>query len=72
MITLITEPMSGNILLSGFADGKVKLYDTRHSRNKPLLSWQGDDSHGTKVSVGDSICKVGVVLGEGTTITCAW
>jgi len=69
--TLITEPVSGNIIVAGFADGKVKLYDLRQARTSPLLTWTGDAGH-PDVTSKQSICKVGIVLGESTNVTSAW
>jgi regulator-associated protein of mTOR len=70
--TLITEPVSGNIIIGGFRDGKVKLYDLRHNHILPVLTWQGDASPGGQVASGRAIAKAGVVYGESTQVTSAW
>ncbi|KAK4689091.1 regulatory associated protein of mTOR, partial [Tremellales sp. Uapishka_1] len=69
LTTLVTEPVAGNIIFAGTADGIVKLYDMRQQRKGSMLSWQGDCS--TTVPTGKSILKVGVVLGENSTVTSA-
>lgn len=73
--TLITEPVSGNLFIAGFADGLVKLYDQRQTRSTPLLSWLGDEADpvlGSSVQSKQGIAKLGVVLGESRNITSAW
>nr|XP_018262917.1 uncharacterized protein I303_04406 [Kwoniella dejecticola CBS 10117]OBR85075.1 hypothetical protein I303_04406 [Kwoniella dejecticola CBS 10117] len=50
--TLITEPVSGNLILAGLANGQIKLFDLRQSqmnaqsqsksKKKALITWQGD------------------------------
>ncbi|EIW67838.1 hypothetical protein TREMEDRAFT_32602 [Tremella mesenterica DSM 1558] len=69
--TLITEPVSGNILLGGFADGTVRLFDLRQQRKTPLLSYLGDTSEDKRVRSGKRIYKLGVKLGESKHITTA-
>ena len=72
MTTLITEPVSGNILLGGFADGIVKLFDLRQTKKTALLAWQADTSTNPSIKPGESLATVGVVLGESKHITSAW
>ncbi|OCF40386.1 hypothetical protein I317_05821 [Kwoniella heveanensis CBS 569] len=84
--TLITEPVSGNLILSGLSDGTLQLYDLRQARKTALLSWRGDVivvahdgdgcySHhsGFDLPSGRSSAmkKVGVILGESKNITSA-
>ncbi|WVQ99448.1 hypothetical protein IAU59_006583 [Kwoniella sp. CBS 9459] len=78
--TLITEPVSGNLIFSGSSDGILKLYDLRQARKTALLSWRGDVANdSTSVSArasgdtssGRAMRKVGVVLGESKNITSA-
>ncbi|ORY31945.1 raptor N-terminal caspase like domain-domain-containing protein [Naematelia encephala] len=71
LTTMITEPVSGNIIITGFADGLVKLYDMRQARRQPLLTWLGDRNLLPNVQEGQAIAKLGVVLGESTHITAA-
>ena len=77
MTSLITEPVSGNLILGGFADGTVKLWDLRQSRKSPLMSWAADHptaaEHG-QLSHADThgVAKLGVVLGESRHVTTAW
>lgn len=72
MTTLITEPVSGNLQLAGFADGQVKLYDLRQARKTPLISWLGGQNELSHVDNARPIVKIGVVLGESKHITSAW
>ncbi|ORX34568.1 hypothetical protein BD324DRAFT_583305 [Kockovaella imperatae] len=61
--TLITEPVSGNLVLSGFQDGIIRLFDLRQSRRTSLIEWTAGE---------DPIVKIGVVLGESKHVTSAW
>lgn len=72
MTTLITEPKSGNLLIAGLANGKIKMFDIRQSRATCVLQYQADMSgiahtHGIR-----GIKKLGVFLGESRHITSAW
>lgn len=74
MTTLITEPKSGNLLVAGLANGKVKLYDLRQSKATCVLQYQGD---GGNIGKGEcpnikGIRKIGIFLGESRHITSAW
>ncbi|WWC94207.1 hypothetical protein V866_001047 [Kwoniella sp. B9012] len=76
--TLITEPVSGNLIFAGQADGQIKLFDLRQSRKTALISWGGDSSsdldHGRMTREAESrkaINKIGVVLGESKNISSA-
>ncbi|KAK8864455.1 hypothetical protein IAR55_001704 [Kwoniella newhampshirensis] len=74
--TLITEPVSGNLIFAGLNDGQIKLYDLRQSRRTALLSWAGDglahhNESGAPTGLGRGIMKVGVVLGESKNVTSA-
>ena len=77
LTTLITEPVSGNIILGGFADGKVKLWDLRQSRKLPLMTWAADVPSKEEIAKmggrgAKGVLKLGVVLGESKHITAAW
>jgi regulator-associated protein of mTOR len=69
--TLVTEPVSGNIIFGGTADGMVKLYDLRQARKDAVLSWHGAHSAEPGIDTKRSIIRIGVVLGESRTITSA-
>lgn len=77
LTTLITEPVSGNIILGGFVDGTVKLWDLRQSRKSPLMTWSADMPDNDEIAkMGGrgvkGVLKLGVVLGESKHITSAW
>ena len=77
MTSLITEPVSGNLILGGFADGDVKLWDLRQRRKSPLMSWAADmpgaDERQSLYHAEDhGVAKLGVVLGESRHVTTAW
>lgn len=77
LTSLITEPVSGNIIIGGFADGMVKLWDTRTTRRQPLLAWDSSSPNLEERNALDradveSIVKLGVTLGESKHITSAW
>ncbi|WVW83973.1 hypothetical protein I302_105996 [Kwoniella bestiolae CBS 10118] len=80
--TLITEPVSGNLIFAGLSNGQIKLYDLRQSRKKALISWRGDCFNASSQSEGASdigkststdkaMLKIGVVLGESKNISSA-
>lgn len=73
MTTLITEPKSGNLLIAGFANGIVKLFDLRRSTATAVLQYQGDKEVEGMVrgSAVKGIKKVGIFLGESRHITSA-
>lgn len=72
MLTLITEPKSGNLLVAGLANGKVKLFDLRQSKQTAVLQYQGDAGDGAQASGMRGIKKIGIFLGESRHITSAW
>jgi regulator-associated protein of mTOR len=72
--TLVTEPKSGNLMIAGLANGKVKLFDLRQSKGTCVLQYQGD---GGDTSMGEcrdvkGVRKIGIFLGESRHITSAW
>ncbi|WVQ80742.1 hypothetical protein IAT38_002847 [Cryptococcus sp. DSM 104549] len=76
LTTIITEPVTGNIIISGFVDGMMKLFDLRQSQSTPLLSWRGDApasivKPNELVGLGSrrGISKVGVGLGDRKHVT---
>lgn len=78
--TLITEPVSGNLVMSGLADGTVQLFDLRQCRRTSVLSWKAD-LPGLPIEHEDmrlfnatkkGVAKVGVTLGESKHVTSAW
>lgn len=75
--SLITEPVSGSLILGGFADGMVKLWDLREDRKRPLMSWKADipgaEERQRLIDPGShGVAKLGVVLGESRHVTTAW
>jgi hypothetical protein len=79
LTSLITEPVSGNIIIGGFQDGLVKLWDIRAPSKLPCLFWSAHSPSQAEQSAmlssattSQSILKVGVVLGEAKHITSAW
>ncbi|OWZ61241.1 hypothetical protein AYX15_06537 [Cryptococcus neoformans] len=77
--TLITEPVSGNLVMSGLADGTVQLFDLRQCRRTSVLSWKAD-LPGLSIEHEDmrlfnatkkGVAKVGVTLGESKHVTSA-
>ncbi|WVF71506.1 hypothetical protein IAT40_006312 [Kwoniella sp. CBS 6097] len=52
--TLITEPVSGNLIFAGSSDGTLKLYDLRQARKTALLTWRGDVGNASQSQVGHS------------------
>jgi regulator-associated protein of mTOR len=72
MITrVIHEPVSGNIILTGYENGEVKLFDLRQNRSTSLLQWNGcEPLPGVTVS-SRNIRKVGMALGQSSHISSA-
>nr|ODN88217.1 dRaptor [Cryptococcus depauperatus CBS 7841] len=75
--TLITEPVSGNLIFSGFADGTVKLYDLRRSQGSSVLSWMADGPGAIpwdelrELNKRKGIAKMGVILGDSKHVSTA-
>lgn len=78
--TLITEPVSGNLVIGGQADGMVQLFDLRQCRRTSVLSWKAD-LPGLSIqqedmrlfnTKKDGVAKMGVILGESKHVTSAW
>lgn len=74
MTTLITEPKSGNLLIAGLANGKVKIYDLRQSKGISAIQYQGDTGYPASGSCQTSrgIRQLGIFTGESRHITSAW
>ena len=70
--TLITEGKSGNIILGGFDNGVIKLFDLRSHRKTAVVKIDGDQPGAHDVMGGTGVKKLGVFLGESRTITAAW
>jgi regulator-associated protein of mTOR len=72
--TLITEPKSGNLLLAGMANGRVKLYDLRSAKGTAVLQYQGDEGYSGAgaCAAARGVKKIGIFLGESRHITSAW
>lgn len=77
--TLITEPVSGNLVIGGQADGMVQLFDLRQCRRTSVLSWKAD-LPGLSIqqedmrlfnTKKDGVAKMGVILGESKHVTSA-
>lgn len=72
MITrVIHEPISGNIILTGFENGEVKLYDLRQSRATSLLEWDGSVTLPGVTLPSRNIRKVGMALGVSSHVSSA-
>ncbi|KAE8537916.1 hypothetical protein D1P53_005977 [Cryptococcus gattii VGV] len=77
--TLITEPVSGNLVLGGLADGMVQLFDLRECQRTSVLSWKADlpglSIPHEEMKLFDTtkhgIAKMGVTLGESKHVTSA-
>lgn len=78
--TLITEPVSGNLVLGGLANGMAQLFDLRQCQRTSVLSWKADLS-GLSIpheemklfdTTKHGIAKMGVTLGESKHVTSAW
>ncbi|WWD17245.1 hypothetical protein CI109_101683 [Kwoniella shandongensis] len=76
--TITTEPVSGNLIFTGFANGQIKLFDLRQSRRTASLSWSADGLVDTSGDVtlqlkglGTGIKEIGIVLGESKHVTSA-
>jgi regulator-associated protein of mTOR len=72
MTTIITEPVSGNLIVTGYANGRVKIYDIRQQRRTALMTWDDDVCQSKKVQAGQPVIKAGIVLGESSHVTSAW
>ncbi|WWC70047.1 uncharacterized protein I206_103991 [Kwoniella pini CBS 10737] len=80
--TLITEPVSGNLIFSGLSNGKIKLFDLRQSNKKSILSWKGNlPLNDSEININElnlneiknqkDIIKIGVVLSEINNLSSA-
>lgn len=78
--TLITEPVPGNLVLGGLADGMVQLFDLRQCQRTSVLSWKADlpglSIPHEEMKLFDTtkhgIANMGVTLGESKHATSAW
>jgi hypothetical protein len=72
MITrVIHEPVSGNIILTGYENGEVKLFDLRQNRSTSLLEWDGSEALPEVKIQSRNIRKVGMALGQSSHISSA-
>lgn len=72
MITrVIHEPVSGNIILTGYENGEVKLFDLRQNRSTSLLQWNGCEPLPGVTVTSRNIRKVGMALGQSSHISSA-
>lgn len=71
LTTLITEPRSGNLLVGGMANGKVKFFDLRQTRHTCVLEYDGGTIQANDSPMQRGIKKVGILLGESAHITSA-
>jgi hypothetical protein len=72
MITrVIHEPVSGNIILTGYENGEVKLFDLRQNRSTSLLQWDGSEGATRAHYTSKNIRKVGMALGQSSHISSA-
>jgi hypothetical protein len=73
LTSLITEPKSGNLLISAFDNSVVKIFDLRQPTKTACLSMMGDTPKGKhKAGALQGVKKLGVYLGESHHITSAW
>lgn len=72
MITrVIHEPISGNIILTGYENGEVKLFDLRQNRSTSLFEWDGSTTLPGVTMTSRNIRKVGMALGVSSHISSA-
>jgi hypothetical protein len=72
MITrVIHEPISGNIIITGYENGEVKLFDLRQNRATSLLEWDGSTTLPGVTMTSRNIRKIGMALGVSSHISSA-
>lgn len=72
MITrVIHEPISGNIIITGYENGEVKLFDLRQNRSTSLLQWDGSTTLPGVTMQSRNIRKIGMALGVSSYISSA-